>query len=601
MRFERAMASRTDAELIEVVTGDPEDWEADALEAAKAEIDRRGLRFEPRVATPATDAREGEAESAGSAFRPEVKLVARARDALRTMPAFGLGLWPWLPPRGVRFSSLRDATVTGVRFRLCRRGARLPAMRWSSLWLAVVVFGGCHDPPPSSIPPVTSAVVPAPPLAPAPPKNGIAGEVIAPDGARATGRLTITWRTHDEEREVASGNLTLRTIRHMLDRMRVSAADIDLGKTARIPYHLPTAPSDAVPVAIFDVEHTFWETFQGGGKGFVASGAPGGGPMRLARNPTRAGPRRERCEGDRYKLLVIEDAQLGRRRFCAYLPVSWKTEPRRLYPVILLLPGFGSGEMSYLTGPKHAGERLDVISKETSREVVLVGVDTSVPLGSTYLEDSPVMGAWDTFLAKKALPVLDRELHIIPRRTARALMGQSTGGYNSLSFGMRHSDLFSAIGASSPDAPDVEKWLLEPGTRRAREWLRNWAYVEAAVGGAGQMTSWAANWSPDSGAPRGFRYPINLDTGVADENVLAQWVAKTPHGFIRDPAFLARVKKDLSGRIMIICATSARTDPLTTVKLTPARRPAISPSRPRCYRAARPFSSASSGSSLLGS
>ncbi|MEZ4257511.1 MAG: hypothetical protein R3B36_00505 [Polyangiaceae bacterium] len=96
---------------------------------------------------------------------------------------------------------------------------------------------------------------------------------------------------------MASGNLTLRTIRHMLDRMRVSAADIDLGKTARIPYHLPTAPSDAVPVAIFDVDHTFWETFLGGGKGFVASGAPGGGPIRLARNPmtTSTSSRRRRA------------------------------------------------------------------------------------------------------------------------------------------------------------------------------------------------------------------------------------------------------------------------------------------------------------------
>jgi hypothetical protein len=193
--------------------------------------------------------------------------------------------------------------------------------------------------------------VPSPPLAPTPPKNGLAGEVIAPDGARATGRLTITWRTHDEEREVASGNLTLTTIRRMLDRMIVSAADVDLGKTPHIPYNLPAAPSDAVPVATFDVGHTFWETFQGGGKGFVASGAPGGGPIRLAGNSAHAEPRREPCEGDRYKLLVIEDAQLGRRRFCAYLPVSWKMEPRRLYPIVLLLPGFGSGEMSYLAGP----------------------------------------------------------------------------------------------------------------------------------------------------------------------------------------------------------------------------------------------------------
>ncbi len=421
-----------------------------------------------------------------------------------------------------------------------------PAKLW--LGLAFLFLAGCHDPQ------ATSSPSRVPIATPSPPRHGLLGEVIAPDGAQATGRLLLTWRTADEDREAARGHLTLAMIRRMIDRMNVSAADVDLGKTPRVLYDLPSAPTDAVPVAIFDVDHTFWATFQGRGKGFVATGAPGGGPLKLAPNPVAPDPPRERCEGDRYKLVVIDGAtaQIGQRRFCAYLPPSWKSEPRRRYPVVLLLPGFGSNETVYLTGGRHAGERLDAISNELSREAVLVGVDTSVPLGSTYLEDSPVIGAWDTFLANKVLPILDRDLRLIPRRTARALLGHSTGGYNALSFGMRHSDLFSAIGASSPDAPDVEKYLLEPGTRRAREWLRNWAHLEAAVGGAGQMTSWAANWSPDASAPRGFRYPIDVDSGVADETVLAQWVAKTPHGLVRDPAFLARVKNDLSGRILVI-------------------------------------------------
>ncbi|MBX3226550.1 MAG: hypothetical protein KIT84_32185 [Labilithrix sp.] len=414
----------------------------------------------------------------------------------------------------------------------------------------VIVIAGCHESPPPAVPPLTTAI--APPAPPPAPATGVRGEVLAPAGSSAKGRLVLTWRTQDEEREFASGDLTLATIRRMIDRMTVSAADVDLAKTPRVAYELPRAPADAVAVAILDVGHTFWATFQGGGKGLVASSAAGGGPLTLAPNPAAPSPPKERCAGERYKLLLVEDAQLGKRRFCAYLPASWKADAKRRYPVILLLPGFGSTDMSYLAGRRHAGERFDAIATEMGREAVLVGVDTSVPLGSTYFEDTAPMGAWDTFFVKKALPTLERELPILPRRTARALMGQSTGGYNALSLGMRHSDLFSAIGASSPDAPDVEKWLLAPGTRRAHDWLRNWAHIEGTVGGAGQFTSWAASWSPDGAAPRGFRYPIDLDTGLADEEVLAQWVAKTPHGLVRDPKLVERVKKDLSGRIMII-------------------------------------------------
>jgi S-formylglutathione hydrolase FrmB len=445
------------------------------------------------------------------------------------------------------YGSRLDRAVANVSRSLS--SATLRVVRRLLLAIAVV-FAACQEPPPVSIPPLTTAVPPPPPTVP----TGLRGDVIAPADVKdvTTGRLVMTWRTQDEEREVAGGNLTLKLIRRMLDRMTVNSVDSDLGKAQRIPYDLPSAPTDAVPVAFFDIEHTFWETFQGAGKGFSGTGAAGGGPLQLARHPAPQGPRRERCDGERFRLLVVEDAQLGKRRFCAYLPASWKAEQQRLYPVILLLPGFGSGDLAYLTGRRHAGDRFDAIAKEMSREAVLVGVDTSVPLGSTYLEDSPVMGAWDTFLVKKALPILERELRIVPRRTARALMGQSTGGYNALSFGMRHSDLFSAIGASSPDAPDVERWMFEPGTRRVRAWIRNWAHIEAAVGGAGQTTSWAASWSPDREAPRGFRLPFDEATGMVDEGVLAQWVAKTPHGLVRDATFRSRVKKDLSGRIMII-------------------------------------------------
>lgn len=383
-------------------------------------------------------------------------------------------------------------------------------------------------------------------------KVGLAGEVIVPAGASGRGRVALAWRTAEEQREVAADGLSLTMIRRMLERFVVGTGDVDWATVKRLPYALPNAPSDAVPVVVLDAGHTFWDTFLGGGKGMVGTGEAGGGEVRVAANVVDERPRKERCEGERYKLIVVDDAQLGKRRFCAYLPASWKTQKRRRYPLVLLLPGFGSGEMSYLRGKRHVGERLDDIAKELSREAVLVGVDTSVALGSTYLEDSPVMGAWETFFATKVLPTLDRELRILPGAKAHALMGQSTGGYNALSFGLRHPELFSAIGSSSPDAPDVEKWLLQPGTRRAQPWLFGWARLEAAVGGSGQMTSWAASWSTDPSAPRGFRFPIDLETGVADEPVLARWIAKTPHGLVRDPALLAKAKRDLSGRIMII-------------------------------------------------
>src|SRR5437763_15830505 len=43
MRFAEAMAARSDDELLDVVRGPRDDWEPEAVEAAKAELARRGV------------------------------------------------------------------------------------------------------------------------------------------------------------------------------------------------------------------------------------------------------------------------------------------------------------------------------------------------------------------------------------------------------------------------------------------------------------------------------------------------------------------------------------------------------------------------------
>ena len=182
---------------------------------------------------------------------------------------------------------------------------------------------------------------------------------------------------------------------------------------------------------------------------------------------------------------------------------------------------------------------------------MLVGVDTSTRTGSTYLEDSPVTGAFDTFLARRGLDALDAELRTIRRREARGLVGHSTGGLNALSFGMRHPDRFSAIGVSSPDAPDMRAWLFEPDGRTVKPWIAALTRLEDVLGGPGQMASYAADWSPASARRHGFAWPFDPTTGRVDEPVLARWVASTPAGLLDVPSIADRTRRDLSGRIYL--------------------------------------------------
>jgi pimeloyl-ACP methyl ester carboxylesterase len=410
------------------------------------------------------------------------------------------------------------------------------------------------------------------------PAAKLEGEVVLAAGqVPVKGRLVIGWRTAEEQKEIDAGNFSMKTARNMMERY-TAGEEVDFSKTKRVRYKVTAeeAPADGAAVAVLDVDHTFWPTVFGKGKGLQGSTKAGtkGGEIALARTAppapaADAAAVTEPCSGPRMKLVVIEESSLSRatedapgRRFCAWLPKSWATAPERIrYPLIFMLPGFMSGEMAYLSGKNHAGDRLDAMIANASKaptklpEAILIGVDTSTKIGSTYLEDSPTNGPWDTFLASRALPELEKALKGIPKRTGRALIGQSTGGLNALSYGMRHSDLFSAIGSSSPDSPDVELWLFGPnsvpGSRRPHEWIRKWALLESEVGGPGQTTSWAVDWSPNK--PSGHFIPFELDTGVVDEGVISRWVAKSPHGMMKNsPSFAEKVKKDLSGRILII-------------------------------------------------
>lgn len=413
--------------------------------------------------------------------------------------------------------------------------------------IAVIVLAfACAPPHVDPIPPLTTAIV-YEQITP-PPLRGkeITGEVTVACGT-PKGRLVLAWRTAEEQKLVESGDFSMRLARDMIDRY-TPGDDVDFAKTPMVRYRIENAPAGALPMIVLDVDHTFWPTVFGQGKGLQGTGTSGGGAVVLRPNPPRV--ETERCAGPRYRLVEVPSPGLPtpKRRFCAWLPPSFQeNDTTRRYPVVFMLPGFMSTDVAYLNGKRHMGDRADALAKETKREVVLVGVDTSVPIGSSYLEDSKANGPFATFFAGPALLAVEKAVHGLPKRTARALIGQSTGGYNALSFGLRRSDLFSVIGASSPDAPDLEMWLWgarqEPG--HVDEGMRHWTWLEDRLGGAGQMTSYAADWS--SG-----KWPFDPVTGAVDEGVLGQWVAKSPHGMLKDPAFLTRAKKDLSGRVMII-------------------------------------------------
>jgi S-formylglutathione hydrolase FrmB len=261
-------------------------------------------------------------------------------------------------------------------------------------------------------------------------------------------------------------------------------------------------------------------------------------PIALASHPVRKRP--ERCQGPQLTLEHIEAPEVAgavgnptSRRACVRVPPGYTEHPERHYPVIYVMPGWGSND-----------EAVIAAYKVEPGDAIVVAVDTSTRTGSTYLVDSSTSGNWDSFFTKDLVPFIDAHYRTLPRRSARAVMGHSTGGFNAVSYGLRHPDLIGVIGASSPDGLDFEVWLRDHGT--VRPWIEGLQRVERGLGGAGQFISYAADWSPTAD---GYDWPFDASGAVIDR-VLQRWLSHNPATWLRDPQRVAALLP-LSGHMYL--------------------------------------------------
>lgn len=336
-----------------------------------------------------------------------------------------------------------------------------------------------------------------------------------------------------------------------LDRGQLLGAD-----GVRVELLAPATPPGVVPIALFDGDQAFWPAVMGAPvRTLIGIGAPtgvatgdgapslgGGARVELAPNPPREshGTRFE-CSGERFETLDVDgDGATPARKACAYLPPSYRREPNRRYPVVYLLSGLGGNETVRFTDADLLARADELAGRQL--EAILVGVDTRSPRGSIYVTEHTLAAFTHTVAA------VDARLRTLAAAPARGLLGQSTGGFNAVSALLLAPDVFGAVAASAPDALDFESWLLEPDGRVRPQWLA-WMRLEAAVGGAGQMLSYAESWSLPRATPE-LVWPVDLDTARVRPDVLEAWLGHSPARLARTPAG-KRALERASGKIFI--------------------------------------------------
>ena len=142
---------------------------------------------------------------------------------------------------------------------------------------------------------------------------------------------------------------------------------------------------------------------------------------------------------------VIEDSFAskgleGRLSFAVYLPPGYDTSITR-YPVIYYLHGLPAGSRAFTSF------HYVVTALELAHRQAIVVAPQGAHDGDSDAEylDWSAGRQWETAIGVELPQVVDNRYRTVPRRSGRAILGVSAGGYGATVIGLHHLDEFAAI------------------------------------------------------------------------------------------------------------------------------------------------------------
>jgi hypothetical protein len=137
------------------------------------------------------------------------------------------------------------------------------------------------------------------------------------------------------------------------------------------------------------------------------------------------------------------------RKMVVYLPARYGGSAKR-YPVIYFLPNPLQNYRLPFDQKDAKGLFDRAIASGVIGEFLLVCVDMTTPLGSSWYVNSPVTGNWEDFVIRELVPYIDANFKTLSGRDSRGIAGDFMGGYGAIRFGMRHPDVFGTVYALHP-------------------------------------------------------------------------------------------------------------------------------------------------------
>lgn len=193
------------------------------------------------------------------------------------------------------------------------------------------------------------------------------------------------------------------------------------------------------------------------------------------------------------------------------LPEGFEGDRGRGYPVVFVMPGFGSTHASICRGNAQI-KRYGM--EGFGHKKIFIFLNHETRWGYHCFADSDNLGPWGTALVEELIPHLEKTYPILAASNGRFLAGQSSGAWGCLLLQLQFPEVFGGVWACSPDPVDFTNFghqvdlyaedaniyftpdgSLRPGTRDGTISSRDFARREAVLGTGEQWGSFEAVFS----------------------------------------------------------------------------------------------------------
>jgi Putative esterase len=138
------------------------------------------------------------------------------------------------------------------------------------------------------------------------------------------------------------------------------------------------------------------------------------------------------------------------RRMTIYLPSGYGESSKRFPVIYFFASPFDKTYRSIFDEHDAQGLFDQVIAAGVISKFILVCVDMTTSLGSSWYVNSPVTGNWEDFVVQELVPYVDANFKTLATRDSRGIAGVFMGGHGAIRLAMKHSDVFGSVYGMHP-------------------------------------------------------------------------------------------------------------------------------------------------------